>query len=183
VVGRTATSNLTSFSFDTILSESSFNGTNGVIVDKTGITINVRLDSTKINVGASAITLSVPTVVNSTFYASGNITCAQDIIAYASLSDKRLKTDLTKIDNSLSKVNTLNGYEFIFNNDAPKHLVNKKSYGLIAQEVEEVLPHAVDQRPSGFKGVDYEKIIPLLVECIKELKSEIDDLKCNSINK
>ena len=183
VVGRTASSNLTSFSFDTILAESSFNGTNGVIVDKTGITINVRLDATKITVGASAITLSVPTTVNSTLNATGNITCAQDIIAYASLSDKRIKNGLTVIDNSLSKVKALNGYEFTFNNDAPEHLVSKKSYGLIAQEVEEVLPHAVDQRPNGFKGVDYEKIIPLLVECIKELKTEVDVLKCNSINK
>jgi len=183
VVGRTATSNLTSFSFNTVLAQASFNGTNGVIVDKTGVTVNVRLDSTKINVGASAITLGVPTTVNSTLYAAGNITCAQDIIAYASLSDKRLKNDLVKIENSLATVNALNGYEFTFNSEAPEHLANKKSYGLIAQEVEGVLPHAVDQRPNGFKGVDYEKVIPFLIECIKELKTEIDTLKCNSINK
>ena len=182
VVGRTASSNLTAFSFDTILAESSFNGTNGVIVDKTGITINVRLDATKITLGSS-INLRVPTVVNSTLSASGNITCAQDIIAYASLSDERLKSDLVKLENPLTTVSVLNGYEFTFNNDAPEHLANKKSYGLIAQEVEKVLPYAVDQRPSGFKGVDYEKVIPLLVECIKELKTEIDILKCNSINK
>ena len=182
VVGRTASSNLTAFSFDTILAESSFNGTNGVIVDKTGITINVRLDATKITLGSS-INLRVPTVVNSTLSASGNITCAQDIIAYASLSDERLKSDLVKLENPLTTVSVLNGYEFTFNNDAPDHLANKKSYGLIAQEVEKVLPYAVDQRPSGFKGVDYEKVIPLLVECIKELKTEIDILKCNSINK
>jgi len=182
VVGRTASSNLTAFSFDTILAESSFNGTNGVIVDKTGITINVRLDATKITLGSS-INLKVPTVVNSTLSASGNISCAQDIIAYASLSDKRLKSDLVKIENSLTTVNALNGYEFTFNSDAPEHLVNKKSYGLIAQEVESVLPYAVDQRPNGFKGVDYEKVIPLLVECIKELKTEIDNLKCNLTSK
>jgi len=182
VVGRTASSNLTAFSFDTILAESSFNGTNGVIVDKTGITINVRLDATKITLGSS-INLRVPTVVNSTLSASGNITCAQDIIAYASLSDERIKSDLVKLETPLTTVSALNGYEFTFNNYAPEHLANKKSYGLIAQEVEKVLPHAVDQRPSGFKGVDYEKVIPLLVECIKELKTEIDILKCNSINK
>jgi len=183
VVGRTASSNLTSFSFDTILAESSFNGTNGVVVDKTGITVNVRLDTSKITIGSAAINLKVPTVVNSTLSASGNITCAQDIIAYASLSDKRLKNDLVKIENSLTTVNALNGYEFTFNSDAPEHLANKKSYGLIAQEVEGVLPHAVDQRPNGFKGVDYEKVIPLLVECIKELKTEIDNLKCNLTSK
>ena len=182
VVGRTASSNLTAFSFDTILAESSFSGTNGVIVDKTGITVNVRLDTTKITLGSS-INLRVPTVVNSTLSASGNITCAQDIIAYASLSDERLKNDLVKLESPLTTVTTLNGYEFTFNNEAPEHLANKKSYGLIAQEVEKVLPYAVDQRPSGFKGVDYEKVIPLLVECIKELKIEIDTLKCNSINK
>ena len=183
VVGRTATSNLTSFSFNTVLAQASFNGVNGVTIDKTGVTVNVRLDSTKFNIGSSTINLLARTVVNSTFHATGNITCEQDIIAYSSLSDKRLKNDLVKIENSLTTVNALNGYEFTFNNDAPEHLANKKSYGLIAQEVEEVLPYAVDQRPSGFKGVDYEKVIPLLVECIKELKTEIDNLKCNLTNK
>ena len=49
--------------------------------------------------------------------------------------------------------------------------------GVIAQEIEKVLPEVVTTRENGFKAVRYEKIIPLLIEAIKELKQEIDSLK------
>ena len=56
-------------------------------------------------------------------------------------------------------------------------------YGVIAQEVEEVLPEVVTVRDNGYKAVKYEKIVPLLIEAIKELKSEIDDLREQVKNK
>ncbi len=51
--------------------------------------------------------------------------------------------------------------------------------GVIAQEVEEVIPEIVQTRDNGYKAVKYEKIVPLLVEAIKELQAEIQELKNN----
>ena len=55
--------------------------------------------------------------------------------------------------------------------------VKKKDIGIIAQEVQKVLPEAVGERKDGTLGVRYEQIVPLLIESIKELKSEIESLK------
>jgi hypothetical protein len=49
--------------------------------------------------------------------------------------------------------------------------------GVIAQEIEEVLPEIVTTRESGYKAVKYEKIVPLLIEAVKELKAEVDSLR------
>ena len=50
-------------------------------------------------------------------------------------------------------------------------------YGVIAQDVQEVMPLAVQERANGTKAVNYEKLVPLLIEAVKELKTEVDDLK------
>ena len=49
--------------------------------------------------------------------------------------------------------------------------------GVIAQEIEEVLPEIVATRDNGYKAVYYEKLVPLLIEAVKELKAEVDELK------
>jgi hypothetical protein len=49
--------------------------------------------------------------------------------------------------------------------------------GIIAQEIEDVIPNVVVTRENGYKGVQYEKLVALLIEAIKELKTEIDELK------
>lgn len=107
-------------------------------------------------------------------------------------SDIRLKTDIKNIDNSLEKVCSLNGINYTYNNLAKSYGLNdtETQVGLIAQEVETVLPEVVklapfDAEPDGktsrsgdnYKTIQYERIIPLLVEAIKELKSEIEVLK------
>jgi len=105
---------------------------------------------------------------------SGNVDATADVIAYSS-SDKRLKDNLKPISNSLEKLQKLTGYEFDWNDKQDTY--EGHDVGVVAQEVEEVLPEVVATRDSGYKAVKYEKMIPLLIESIKELKEEINGLK------
>jgi hypothetical protein len=102
-----------------------------------------------------------------------------DIVAYAS-SDKRLKDNINKLQNPLDKLEKINGYEFDWNKN--QHLYEGHDIGVIAQEIEEVLPEIVETRKDGYKAVKYEKIVPLLIESIKELSDKIKALE-NGITK
>ena len=106
-------------------------------------------------------------------FTNGDISANGDIIAIAS-SDARLKDNLQVIPNALTKVDSISGYTFEWNEKS-----NKKgtSVGVIAQEIQEVLPEVVVEKGNGYLGVEYEKIIPLLIEAIKELKKEVEELK------
>lgn len=114
---------------------------------------------------------------------SGDIRAAGNITAYYS-SDQRLKENVTNISNALTKLQSINGVEFDWT-DAyiSQHggfdgtFMRKHDVGVIAQEIEAVMPEVVMQRSDGYKAVKYEKIIALLIEAIKELKAEVDSLK------
>ena len=110
------------------------------------------------------------------------IEASGDVIAFGS-SDKRLKDDIQPIENSLNKVDKIGGYTFVWNDKQSTY--EGKDVGVIAQEIEEVLPEVVMTRGNGFKAVKYEKIVPLLIESIKELKQEVDEIKqkCDCLNK
>ena len=88
---------------------------------------------------------------------------------------------------SLEKVKSLNGFHFNWNDEASNLGVefdkDKNMVGVSAQEVEQVLPEAVQPAPvdEKYKTVQYEKLVPLLIEAIKDLNAEIEELK--SINK
>ena len=112
--------------------------------------------------------------VNLSLDNAGNLSATADVIAFAS-SDKRLKDNLKPIENSLEKVSKLSGYEFDWNDKQDTY--QGHDVGVIAQEVEEVLPEVVTTRDSGYKAVKYEKLVPLLIESIKELKEEVNGLK------
>jgi hypothetical protein len=101
-----------------------------------------------------------------------------DVVAYAS-SDSRLKENISKIDNSLEKLLKLSGYQYHWNTIAQEMYPERTmlDVGVIAQEVQEVLPSAVVERADGYLAVNYDKIIPLLIESIKALKEEIEDMK------
>jgi hypothetical protein len=105
---------------------------------------------------------------------SGNVDATADVIAYSS-SDKRLKNNLKPISNSLEKLQKLTGYEFDWNEKQDTY--EGHDVGVVAQEVEEVLPEVVATRDSGYKAVKYEKMIPLLIEAIKEQQQQINELK------
>jgi len=110
---------------------------------------------------------------------TGTLNVTQDIVAF-STSDTRLKTNLEQIINPLSRLKQLTGYTFNWNDIAKLHYPSKTDraeVGLIAQEVADVMPEVVTVRDDGYMAVDYAKIVPLLVEAIKELAAEVETLK------
>ena len=86
------------------------------------------------------------------------------------------------IGNALEKLSKIRGVSFDWKELSEEEKKSQHSnvghdIGVIAQEVEAVLPEIVTTRENGYKGVRYEKIVPLLIESIKELQSEINELK------
>lgn len=106
----------------------------------------------------------------------GRIDAANDVVAF-STSDSRFKTNVEPIKDSLYKINQISGVEFDWIPNDKLHGYTGHDVGVIAQEIEKVLPEVVTTRENGYKAVKYEKIIALLIEAIKELKKEIDELK------
>ena len=101
-----------------------------------------------------------------------------DIIAFHS-SDKRLKDNIKLIPNALDKVTSISGNTFNWNENTENE--GKGDTGVIAQEVEALdLPGVTTTRENGYKAVRYEKLIPLLIEAIKELKAEVNELKSHT---
>jgi len=115
----------------------------------------------------------------STLAVTGAITATGDVTAFYT-SDKNLKQNIVNIDNSLDKVSKLNGVYYNWTKEAlekNKHLVDEKEVGVIAQDVEAVLPELVATREDGSKAVRYERLCAVLIESVKELKKEIEELK------
>ena len=131
--------------------------------------------------GFSVGTTSDPGV--GAIYATGNIT--------AFFSDQRLKTVSGKIENALDKVKSLSGVYYTMNDVAKSHGYDsdETQVGVLAQEVEAVLPEIVKPAPfdldennnsksgENYKTVQYEKLVPLLIEAIKELEAQVAELK------
>ena len=131
--------------------------------------------------------LGVNTDPNST---DGMIHATNDIVAFS--SDKRLKENIRPIENALDKVSKLSGFVYNWNelaNEKAEYNMDKDYVGVYAQDVEKVQPEAVDLAPFDNDGEDnsisgekyltvqYEKLVPLLIEAIKQLKEEVEELK------
>ena len=109
------------------------------------------------------------TVNADSLYSYGAVYAVGNVTAY---SDDRIKTNILKIDNALSKVGQLNGYTYDrIDIDMPRQT------GILAQELLKVLPEAVSGSEDTTYSVAYGNIVGLLIEAIKELKLEIDELK------
>lgn len=87
---------------------------------------------------------------------------------FNSLSDVTYKTDIEKIDNGLDVLKMLEGVSFKWKDNG------NKSYGVVAQEIEKILPDVVSESKDGVKSVNYMAIIGFLIEAIKELNSKIE---------
>ena len=130
---------------------------------------------TKLQVGGSSrfIVTSNSTVANVT---ADNI-FARDELVGASSSDRNLKDSVLTIDTALGKIEQIGGYEFTWNSNIQDERIGKRDYGVIAQEVEEILPHAVNINSRGYKTVNYNSLIPLLIEAVKELSGRVEELE------
>ena len=113
--------------------------------------------------------------INKNTFFSGSVQASGDIVAYAS-SDRRLKDEIIPISNPIEKINSIGGYSFVWNEEK-QNIYKGKDYGVIAQEVEKILPELVHTKEDGYKSVKYDKIISLLIEGIKELSKEVAELK------
>lgn len=130
-------------------------------------TFSNTTDSTSKTTGALIVGGGVG--INNTLNVGG------DVIAFAS-SDKRLKDNIKPIEGALDKVSKISGNTFDWNEEK-QNTYKGKDYGVIAQEIKDVMPELVDTRDNGYLAVKYDKIVPLLIESIKELKKEIEELK------
>jgi hypothetical protein len=93
-------------------------------------------------------------------------------------SDERFKQNITPIISPLQKLLLLNGVEYDLKTAefSKNHFAAGRQMGLIAQNVEKIIPEAVNEK-DGYKGVDYARLVPLLIEAIKEQQKQINDLK------
>lgn len=167
------------------------NGT-GAIQNASAADIVGQIGSTAVQV-ASSITVTDDTSTNATRYivfvnnTSGTVT--ENVSSskltfnpstglltstdYNSTSDITLKEDITPIANPLDTISQLNGFKFTWKDSG------EKGYGLSAQDVEKIIPEIVRTRTDGYKGINYLNIIALLIESVKDLKQQVQDLKNN----
>jgi hypothetical protein len=113
---------------------------------------------------------------------TGEIRATNDVTAFYS-SDVALKENITNIPDPLEALKKLNGVLFDWKKEyidqrggEDGYFVRKKDVGVIAQEVEKVLPEAVAQRPDGIKAVKYDRLTCLLIEAVKQLQDKVDSL-------
>jgi len=171
------------------LAQGAFNVANNKVSSITGTTNQITVGGTTtipqlslpqdINTGASVQfgSFGVGTPASGV---SGEIRATDNITAY--YSDDRLKKRLGIIDNALQKVNTLTGFYYEANETAQSlGYKPKKEVGLSAQEVQKILPEIVVPAPidEQYLTIYYEKLIPLLVEAIKELTEKVENLEKN----
>ena len=106
----------------------------------------------------------------------GTLTVTGDMVAYGSPSDKRLKENIKPIESALDKAMKLQGVTFDWKeNDSILDI--KEDIGFIAQDVQKVVPELVRENDNGMLSMRHQGIAPILLEAIKELKAEIEELK------
>ena len=160
------------------------------VITNTGVTSNVAGTGISVSGGTGAVTISIGQAVatssNVQFNSlgvgmaasatAGRIDATNDIVAFSS-SDIRFKENITPIENALDKISKISGntYDWKAENKI-EHGYEGNDVGVIAQEIEAVLPQLVQTRENGFKAVKYDKLVALLIEGIKEQQTQIHTL-------
>jgi len=177
----TVLGNLTVQGTETILNTQTLN-----IEDKNLLIASGAADSSAANGGGITIDGANATMTwnhsdsrldfNKSLHITGDIEATGDVVAFAS-SDERLKDNIQPIENPLEKLSQISGKTFDWNEEK-QNIYKGRDYGVIAQEIEAVLPELVNTREdTGYKAVKYDKLVPLLIESIKELQKQIEELK------
>jgi len=115
-------------------------------------------------------------------FVEGEIGATGNITGFYS-SDVRLKENIVDIKEGLSIINQLRPVKFDWKDDSPFAHLYPTEYGLIAQEVEEVVPEIVGTMKQDYKGINYESLVPLLISSIKELTKRVEELEERFIKK
>jgi hypothetical protein len=185
-----ANTGVTSITTNTGLS-SNASATGAVTITNTGVTSNVAGTGIGVSGATGACSISIGQAVatssNVQFNSlgvgkaasatAGRIEATQDIVAYSS-SDIRFKENIVPIENALDKIRKISGNTYDWKEENKlEHGYEGNDVGVIAQEIEAVLPQLVQTRDNGYKAVKYEKLVALLIEGIKEQQLQIEDLK------
>lgn len=114
--------------------------------------------------------------VNSTGSTVATVTSTGNLVITGTLtsSDERLKTNISHIENPMEVLDQLNGYHYYWKED---WRAKERQSGLLAQEVQKILPELVGEDENGILAVNYTAMIPYLLEAVKEIKAENEKLK------
>ena len=184
----TATTLAGSFPYSSLTGTPTVPTNNNQLTNGAGYVTSSGVTSVATGNGLSGGTITSTGTLTMSGSFSGSFSATSNITAFS--SDSRLKNFKGKIENALDKVDQLNGYYYEWN-DVAKNLDGGKSFkdgievGVSAQEIEKVLPEVVTEAPIvkienldvDYKTVYYDKIVPLLIEAIKELRAEVKKLK------
>ena len=158
-----------------LISSSAAGSTQGTLA-LNGVDVNVKDLQTSSDVQFNDVQVDSFGVGTAASSVTGEIRATNDITAFYS-SDKRLKENIVNIKDPLEKLSYINGVEFDWIPKEGIHSHEGHDVGVIAQEIEKVLPELVTDRDNGYKAVRYEKIVALLIEAVKEQQLQIDELK------
>ena len=156
----------------------------GASLDSRGLVSQIGLDTNDyINVQADQINFFIDGSEDMRLQDTGTLQVEGDVVAYSTVisSDEKLKDNVEIIDGALDKVKQLKGVTFQYKSN------DRKSGGIIAQDVEKVMPSIIQEQKTldgtdTFKTVDYNGLIGLLIESVKELSNRLDQCKCDIEN-
>ena len=195
-LSATSRTYVTALTFDTYGHVTAYSTGTETVTDTNTVTTNIAGTGVAVSSGTGNSTISigqsVATSANAQFNSlgigmaasatAGRIDATNDIVAFSS-SDIRFKENIKPIENALDKIRKISGntYDWKAENKA-EHGYEGNDVGVIAQEIEAVLPQLVQTRENGYKAVKYDKLVALLIEGIKDQQLQIEQLRIDLNN-
>jgi len=166
-----------------VINEAELETIDGVTAGTVTLSKALVVDANKDLTGLNDIRMDSLGVATAASGTSGEIRATNDVTAFYS-SDIALKENITKIPSPMEMVKQLKGVLFDWKQDyidskggEDGYFVRKKDVGILAQDVEKVLPEIVATRQDGIKAVKYDRLVSLLIECVKDLQGQVDKIK------